>query len=1319
MKNVKTGSIVKNLILLVLCVMINFFGRMLADALQLPIWLDCVGTYIAAYAAGPVVTIAVAVIGRILTCLVNQTSLFYVIPAVIIALVLGFCKHKKFMRNPYRMVIASFVTGVICVVISTPLNMIFHSGYSGNMWGDALVDMLVWYDSPMIFAAVDGEIIVEIIDKQICFIIGFALVRLYLHIRKNKHIKKSNKASKDVISVIIAMSILVASVMSYDISFAYENDTYTESTKNYITTVYDNTSGMMSSEANTIEMTSDGCIWIGSYAGLTKYDGSSFEFVQENGIVNVTALFCDSKGRLWIGTNDGGVARYENGEFTFFTTDDGLADNGIRAFAEKEDGTVYVGTMGCVCYFDNDDNITRVHEEITYTRSMTVADDKLILVDNNGDLYVLSGDDILAEYDISDTGIFFECAATTTDGILVGSSDGKIYKINIGDGGVTLKETKCQADSGINQITETVDGALWVCTENGYGYINNDFKFVDISGDYSGISFESVMEDYQGNIWLTSTRLGVLKLSESKFTNLFEKYGLDSAVVNAVTLYDNMYYIGTDTGLVILRINDVTDVVNVKNELTEMLSESRIRSLMVDSKNQLWICVYGDDGLICYDEDGNIKTFNMANSDMTSDRTRCTLETSDGTIIVGTSDGINFIEDGEVAATIEEELPNAQILCLLETDDGTVYAGSDGGGIYIIEGTDLTDIITVDDGLSSDVILRITKYGDGYFIVTSNSLCYMEDGEIKRLENFPYYNNYDIIINDDTAYVLSSAGIYIADASDMAADKDINYELLDSGAGLLAGLTSNSWCYTDGDGKIYLCTNSGVMCFDDTLNSEDSEYKFGITTIECDGEGLSYDLSGDELVILPSSAKNVTIRATVYNYALQDVKVKFFVEGMDNDSAPISYQDIEPIQLSNITHGEYKVHLRVYDSSGTVVLQEMTYVIEKETQVWEKTWYRVYLAFVSTEIMAFIIWMLISIYLISKKKAELEEIRKELEAKVEEQINEIKEKDAHEMNMIRKIIVALSDTVDAKDRYTSGHSKRVAEYARMIAKRMGKSEEEQQEIYYTGLLHDVGKIRVPEEIINKPGKLTDEEYDLIKVHPVTSYHILKDISEDSLIAAGARYHHERYDGKGYPNGISGTDIPEIARIIAVVDAYDAMASNRSYRPAMEQSVVRDQIVKGRGTQFDPDMADIMLSLIDEDTDYSMKENQDDIKNILVIEDDTENAERIKSVLEGEGMYTVSYVADVQNAKQLLNKEEFDLILFDLDISDSALNPADKDIARIIEEFMDICQVPLVFMSENRDYKEIKHSQEVGASDYITKPFSDISLIEVVHNIMWL
>ncbi len=189
-----------------------------------------------------------------------------------------------------------------------------------------------------------------------------------------------------------------------------------------------------------------------------------------------------------------------------------------------------------------------------------------------------------------------------------------------------------------------------------------------------------------------------------------------------------------------------------------------------------------------------------------------------------------------------------------------------------------------------------------------------------------------------------------------------------------------------------------------------------------------------------------------------------------------------------------------------------------------------------------------------------------------------------------QVVESLAAAIDAKDHYTNGHSDRVAEYARQISRRYGYSEKRQDEIYMMGLLHDVGKIGIPDSVINKPARLTDEEYEIIKQHPTTGVHILSKAKELSRMAIGAHWHHERYDGKGYPDGLAGKDIPEEARIIAVADSYDAMSSRRSYRDVLPQDVVRKEIEKGKGTQFDPVFADIIIRMIDEDKDYNMCEH---------------------------------------------------------------------------------------------------------------------------------
>ncbi len=202
---------------------------------------------------------------------------------------------------------------------------------------------------------------------------------------------------------------------------------------------------------------------------------------------------------------------------------------------------------------------------------------------------------------------------------------------------------------------------------------------------------------------------------------------------------------------------------------------------------------------------------------------------------------------------------------------------------------------------------------------------------------------------------------------------------------------------------------------------------------------------------------------------------------------------------------------------------------------------------------------------------------------------EVDKKTRENERLFLHVVSALASAIDAKDTYTNGHSSRVADYSREIAERFGYEKKQLEEIFMMGLLHDVGKIGIPDAVINKPAKLTEEEYDIIKNHPVLGARILGKIKERPSFQRGARWHHERYDGKGYPDGLSGTDIPEEARIIAVADAYDAMTSHRSYRAPLPQGVVREEIENGIGTQFDPEFARIMLSMIDEDTQYRMKE----------------------------------------------------------------------------------------------------------------------------------
>ena len=193
----------------------------------------------------------------------------------------------------------------------------------------------------------------------------------------------------------------------------------------------------------------------------------------------------------------------------------------------------------------------------------------------------------------------------------------------------------------------------------------------------------------------------------------------------------------------------------------------------------------------------------------------------------------------------------------------------------------------------------------------------------------------------------------------------------------------------------------------------------------------------------------------------------------------------------------------------------------------------------------------------------------------------------------RKLISQLSRTfakcIDIKDTYTNGHSFRVAAYTKMIAGKLGCSEDQIEEYYNIALLHDIGKIGIPDKILNKPEALDDEEYKEMKTHAQKVYEILSDFEKiEPELAYGAGYHHERYDGKGYPKGLKGDEIPKVAQIIAVADTFDAMYSTRPYRKQLPLDVVMEEIQRIAGQQLNPDLVEVFVELYKEGRFDSIK-----------------------------------------------------------------------------------------------------------------------------------
>lgn len=203
------------------------------------------------------------------------------------------------------------------------------------------------------------------------------------------------------------------------------------------------------------------------------------------------------------------------------------------------------------------------------------------------------------------------------------------------------------------------------------------------------------------------------------------------------------------------------------------------------------------------------------------------------------------------------------------------------------------------------------------------------------------------------------------------------------------------------------------------------------------------------------------------------------------------------------------------------------------------------------------------------------------------QMRQLEKRTVLYQSLLNQSLETFANAIDAKDRDTNGHSIRVANYSRELARRMNLSEERQEKLYYAAMLHDIGKIGIPDSILKKPGKLTEEERNVICSHPLIGGEILKNFTAIQGVSDGAKYHHERYDGNGYNEGLKGEQIPLAARIICVADCYDTMSSRRVYKELRDEAYILKELEECSGKQFDPDIVPFMIDMIKDGTAHQL------------------------------------------------------------------------------------------------------------------------------------
>ena len=947
-------------------------------------------------------------------------------------------------------------------------------------------------------------------------------------------------------------------------------------TEGYSAVLYDNANGLPTSEANAIAQTGDGFIWIGSYAGLIRYDGNTFERMDSTGgLTSVKCLFVDSRDRLWIGTNDNGVAVMEQGEIRTWGKLDGMKSAHTRAIAEDLNGVIYIATADGIMMIDDAYRLSAVEDPLVVNanmRNLCLGDDGLLYATTDlGDLMTLRDGKVISYLSQADdprkgTGTILPDPLHAGQ-VYLEAADFGFYHIDIENDFKVLEKIDISPLRYVMGM-EYIDGRLWICAGNGIGVLDEDgFHLLENLPMNNNVGH--VMTDYLGNLWFTSTRQGVMKVVPNQFSDLSERYDLPEMVVNTTCAAEGMLFIGTDTGLTVLDKNGPVSALPLRkavtasgaaleaDDLIALLQGSRIRSIIKDSRDRLWFSLWRSHGLLRY-ADGELTAFTEAEGLLTNS-VRAVCEGRDGRILVALTGGVNVIEGDRVVASYgrEDGILNTESLTVEEGPNGEIVLGSNGGGLSIIQGSGVQNI-DVEDGLPSDIVMRLKRdeKHNVIWIVTSSAIAYMTpDFQVTTVKMFPYANNFDLYENrSGDMWVLSSNGIYVTPAEELLANGEIRPVYYSLANGLPCITTANSYSALTDEGDLYIAGSTGVCKVNIDKPFEDvNDLKVIVPYVQADGKDVYPDETG--AFTIPSGTHKLTIPSFVLNYSLSNPQVSYHLDGFDRGATTVNRSELVPTDYTNLRGGSYHYVIQLRDNMGRGN-KVVSVPIMKEKAFYEQVWFYVLAGLAALAILAGIVR-----FFIRRKTRALEK------------------KNQETMAFVGGITEAFAKVIDMKDRYTNGHSSRVAKYTAMLARELGYDEETVEKYYRIALLHDIGKIGVPPEVLNKPGKLTDEEFEIIKSHTTKGYDALKEITIMPELAIGAQAHHERPDGKGYPNHLKGDEIPRVAQIIAVADCFDAMYSNRPYRSRMNFDKVVSIIQEVSGTQLTADVVDAFLRLV--------------------------------------------------------------------------------------------------------------------------------------------
>ena len=954
------------------------------------------------------------------------------------------------------------------------------------------------------------------------------------------------------------------------------------------------------SGAEALCQTEDGYVWIAQYSGLTRYDSKefvtfkSFEYEGENySVINVRAL--QTKNNiLYIATNEK-VYRYLDHHFEPVRVETGVIRDLI--LDEKND-LLYISTeeTGCVIY----DLTNGQSSTLPGTDKRSVFDVALDPVRNNffyqleDGVYDKAGKHILPYprlLDIYTYGNFLFMAEDT----------GIIHRYNMQTG--TMLEDIVVPDQVNKMLYSAEQDILFVaCEKNGIYCI--DFSSGDPvmtqAGDLDNQSqIVDLMIDYQGNLWVASHYIGASGVSVITQNALFELLYDDPVwqTLNAPPAFDrnvyavekhgNIMYIVSATAIHMYDMNQGRIVPDnpVMQALQDYADAKTAEGREAGKENYTFTFAPKDVelfngkiyfgvssiGLVEYDPGTqNVVLYDteyieshtdklVGDPDLSITHTVRSLRAFDGFLAMGTQRALMKF-DGSRFSVMNI---GSNVLYINKDKDGNILFDKTQGIFRVDKDfTEATEIPTIKTITGNR--LKFLVDGDWLYYTLNSRLFRLnttEENPTSQEISIPYIKGSIVELAkvrytdkhgaEQYKYVIGSqTQVYVTGSLD--GDRLDDYEFYDSTNGLQTIIANTSGFYDEDEQKYYLQSTNGIFVynFNETRGTA-IPVRILVSSVDLDGTGFY----GNQIQI-NKDVYRVSFNLSVFGFKpSKGYTIYYKLDGIDNDYVAVS-DETRTLFYTNLNGGEYTFHVYAEDEFGQAS-NTVSISLVKEKHIYEQWWFWVIIG-----ILAVAVIVLLNILIIRIKTKQ--SLKRQLEYK----------------NITVESIQAIARTIDAKDEYTNGHSIRVGYYSKIIAENLNMSSDEVDNIYYIALLHDIGKIAIPDSILNKPGRLTEEEFAVMKSHTTRGARILQGISTIPHIIEGAKSHHEKYDGTGYPEGLKGENIPYVARIIGCADCFDAMASKRVYKAPFNLDTIIAEFRRCSGTQFDPQIAKVVVMLIE-------------------------------------------------------------------------------------------------------------------------------------------